>query len=500
MKILCLGNNTQDTDTKTRRLAQAHGAQCHGLLSELSDPITPHLISGTGYYHSSVYDIEFGRLVEVAGEFDKVIILDQTKDEYSHPDAFYKTIKLAKQIKHTVEVEYIDASYATNIDFFENLVQENKSFCIFPFIELLVNNKSTTVCCRSSTPVTRLDELKDFATDPHYQAIRHSMLSGELVPAHCSSCYRLEQRGITSARQQETVEWANRLNLASLEDLSNIRNPAYYEVRPSNVCNLQCRMCNPASSHLIAAEYKKLNFSPDLDRTLEYTNFDFVDFTNLKKLYVAGGEPTAMPEFYDFLDQCIASGNTDFEFVVNTNATKINSRFQRQLQHFSNFQFIVSIDGVGDLNHYIRWPSTWDTIVDNVRLLTQLGHVVSFNTAVTIYNVSRLHDLLSFFDREFPGRLVHCAPSPADEVHDPFNFPNAELVLPQLQKITELRCYKNSTLLASLIDKLTMHYTQVHQVDQIKLKDFFKFNDALDQSRRIKLIDYISELELARPN
>ena len=213
---------------------------------------------------------------------------------------------------------------------------------------------------------------------------------------------------------------------------------------------------------------------------------------------MAGGEPTAMPEFYDFLDQCIATGNTDFEFVVNTNATKINSRFQRQLQHFSNLQFIVSIDGVGDLNHYIRWPSTWDTIVDNVQLLTQLGHVVSFNTAVTIYNISRLYDLLAFFDQEFPGRLVHC--TLADGVHDSLNFPNAELVLLQLQKITGLWCYKNSTLLASLIDKLTLHYTQGHQVDQTKLKDFFKFNDALDQSRHIKLIDYIPELELARPN
>ena len=54
-------------------------------------------------------------------------------------------------------------------------------------------------------------------------------------------------------------------------------------------------------------------------------NFSFINFTNLKKLYVAGGEPTAMPEFYMFLDKCIGLKQTDFEFVINTNATNNNS-------------------------------------------------------------------------------------------------------------------------------------------------------------------------------
>ena len=38
------------------------------------------------------------------------------------------------------------------------------------------------------------------------------------------------------------------------------------------------------------------------------------------KLYVAGGEPTAMPEFYVFLKKCVRRKYTNFEFIVNTNA------------------------------------------------------------------------------------------------------------------------------------------------------------------------------------
>jgi len=487
MRVLCLGNNTEDTDARTRELADT---ACHGLLSEL-DGVLPDLHDG--WYHSSVYDIEYGRLVELAEEFDQVLMLDQPKEQYSHPDAFYRTVRLVKQLKNG---KFLDDSYAQDIDFFENLVKTNSSFCIFPFIELLALNGNTTVCCRSTRPITKLTELTNFQTDKNYLDIRSKMLQGELVPDHCSSCYKLEQAGIISARQQETVEWANRLGLSSVEDLQSITTPVYYEVRPSNVCNLQCRSCSPSYSHLIAREYKRINLVSNDILDDEYSNFDFIDFSNLKKLYVAGGEPTAMPEFYDFLDRCIQQNKTDFEFVVNTNATKINSRFKKQLEQFDNFQFIVSIDGLDQLNHYIRWPSNWSAIVENVQYLSQ-RHVVSFNVTVSIYNINRLYSLLEFFDQQFPKRLVHAQLAMSnDDMLSALNFP--DLDVDQLKRIRNLNCYKNDPLLASTIDGLISHYEQDPTVDLHKLKTFFAFNDRLDASRSVKLLDYIPELEQAR--
>ena len=88
MKILCLGNNTEDTDVKTCDLAKVNSTVCHGLLSELDGAIVS--IAQEGWYHSSVYDIEYGRLEELSSKFDSVIMLAQPKEQYSHPDAFYK--------------------------------------------------------------------------------------------------------------------------------------------------------------------------------------------------------------------------------------------------------------------------------------------------------------------------------------------------------------------------------------------------------------------------
>lgn len=493
MKVLCIGNNTADTDVRTEQLALDNNSQSHGLISELDGPL-PELINN-GYYHTSVYDIEYNRLLDLARGFDQVIVLDQPKEQYSHPDAFYQTIRLANELGTAT---FQDPTVNEGVNFFEELVKTNKSFCIFPFIEVLANNGITTVCCRSYKEVTRLSELKDFCNDPKYTAIRNQLLTGESIPDHCSACYQLEDRGIVSPRIQETVEWANRLDLKSLEDLQAITSPAYYEIRPSNICNLQCRTCNPHSSHLIAREYTQLKLVADDFSKFEYVNFDYIDFTNVKKIYVAGGEPTAMTEFYEFLDRCIVNGQTNFELLINTNGTKLSDRFKQQLKHFKTVSFIVSIDGFGGLNHYIRWPSDWDRIIQNVEYLC-LHYPVSFNITVSIYNILRLNELVSYLEYRFPRAVVHCqsAHSPED-TFSALNFPYPELLIDKLTSIQNLNCYKNDRLLSSFINSMIKHYADHPVLDLSLLKQFFKFNDRLDQSRNIQLADYIPELELAR--
>jgi len=493
-RVLCLGNNTEDTDIKTRHLATGARSVCHGLLSELNKPLVPNDYSQSGYYHSSIYDIEFGQLLDICNQFDLVIMLDQPKSEWSHPDAFYNTVRLLAKV--STNIKFLDKTYHDPINFFETLVEKNKSFCIFPFIELLVDNQNTTVCCRSTTPVTSIDKLINFNTDVNYTSIRNKMLSGEKILDHCHSCYALENRGITSARQQETVEWANRLNLKDLDDLKKIIKPAYYEVRPSNKCNLQCRMCNPTWSHLIAKEYAKIGLIKSSTSHSVYSGFEIVEFDNLQKLYVAGGEPTIMPEFYSFLNQCIEKNNTNFEILVNTNGIKFSNKFKQQLKHFSNFQFIFSIDGYSDINHYIRWPGQWDQIVENWKYVVSAGHKVSVNTTVSIYNITSLDQLFMFIDKEFPGTLVHC--QLANNV-SPFLYPDATTPLKSLRAVTTLPCYKNDPLMASSIDGYIRQFEHCHKEDKVGLSKFFKFNDQLDKSRNINLQDYIPDLYKHRP-
>lgn len=493
-KILCLGNNTEDTDLQTRNLSIKSDLTCHGLLSDVDSTVTAQTFASPGFYHTSVYDIEFGKLLDICNQFDLITILDQPVEQWSHPDAFYQTLQLASKI--TKPVKFLNPGSKSGFDFFSEFVQTNKSFCIFPFIELLVNFDFTTVCCRSNTPITPIKNLVNFKQDKNYVNIRNKMLRGELLPEHCSACYNLENKGIISARQQETVEWANRLQIQSIEQLFELTGPTYYEIRPSNKCNLQCRMCNPHYSHLIEREYQQIGLI-DKDKLLSKKNatgFDIVDFNTAKKIYVAGGEPTIMPEFYEFLDQCIKNNRTDIEFLVNTNGTKLSERFKSQLKYFSNFHFIFSIDGFNNLNHYIRWPSDWETIVDNFHYLRNHKHKVTVNTTVSIYNIVSLYELFEFIDNKFPNTLIHC--QLADNL-SPFMFPDAQLAIDSLIPIKNLNCYKNDVLLSSSIDGYINHF-RTHKDTKIDLSKFFEFNDKLDQSRDIKLQDYLPVLEQHR--
>lgn len=494
MKILCLGNNTEDTDVLTRQLAASCGQLCHGLLSELEYTLSPSDYQQLGFYHSSVYDVQFGRLLNLAQQFDQVWMLDQPQHSWSHPDSFLLTVRLVEHMQQ--RGRFLNQSHSASIDYFSKLVQQNKSFCIFPFIELLVNDQHTTVCCRSARPVSAVKNL-NFANDKNYSNIRQKMLAGELVPEHCASCYQIEQQGLPSARTQETVEWANRLGVQHVDQLAAIAKPAYYEVRASNKCNLQCRMCSPSSSHLIDREYQQLGLV-DTSKSFKIKHtagFEIVDFDNLKKLYVAGGEPTIMPELYDFLDKCIAQQHTDFELVINTNGTKLSDKFLAQIQQFKNLQFIFSIDAMGDLNHYIRWPSQWQHIVDNWRYLVDHGHRVTVNTTVSIYNISKLHLLYQFIDANFPGTLVHCQIVEDPDHLSPWLFPDTALAVDSLLQVLNTDCCKNDLLFKNSILGYIEIFRNRQNLDQPTLLKFFQFNDLLDAHRNIRLGDHVPALE-----
>jgi hypothetical protein len=303
MKILCLGNNTQDTDTQTRHLATLHGLPCHGLLSELDQPFLELDFSQPGYYHSSVIDIQPGNLRHLVNHFDKVILLDQSVDQWNHPNELNNTVAIMQSA--TTKVEFINQHNIESSLFFQELVKTNKSFCIFPFIEFYFTYQHTMLCCRSAEPVTKLSEFKDFSSDPNLVKIREAMLQGQMLPSHCKDCYDRESRGIVSARLSETPEWASKLGIKNLDDLKKIKDPVFYDIRPSNKCNLTCRTCDPSQSHLIDKEYKKLKIKiqpANISESLtDPAAWQYINLTSIKKLLIAGGEPTIMPEFFKFL-------------------------------------------------------------------------------------------------------------------------------------------------------------------------------------------------------
>jgi pyruvate-formate lyase-activating enzyme len=487
-KILCLGNNTEDTDKQAKKLSESLSVEYHGLLSDIT-------VTNNGCYQTSIYDWSYGDLLLILNQIDEIFILDQTKDSYDSEYDFYRTIDIGKQFSQVKKVTILNQSLTYDIF---DILKNNKSLCILPWIESVVFDKEYYVCCRSSTPISKFDPTVSFNQDSKRNLLKEKMLNGTLIPEHCGVCYDLEKKGIDSPRITETTEWARRLNVNSLETLTAIENPVYYEIRPGNKCNLMCRMCAPSKSSLIEKENKKIQIYPT-NINVTYNSFNDININNLQRLYVAGGEPTISLEFYRFLKECIAQKRTNIEIIINTNCVSLTRKFKELIKHFNNIRFEVSVDGFEKINQYVRWPTDWKKLVSNIDYLNKNNFPISFGTVVSIYTVTCLDKTVEFLSNRYPNSIIHLTTvnSPND-ILSPYNFPNQKIVLDTLSRIKQMKIYKNDSVFQSKINEYYRWFSLDQNINIGKLKKFFNYNDLLDESRDVRLIDYIPELEACR--
>jgi pyruvate-formate lyase-activating enzyme len=496
-KILCIGNETSNTDHLVSALAANDQTTNHGLITgdtyRLKDP---------GYYHTTIVDVAPGSIVvDLAPHFDLILMLDQGIDDYPHWKSFVNTFRLMIDLeKKQFKTDFRNNKNNKTIIYWHDLFKSNKSLCALPFINLINDYGSAVMCMKCPDPVTQIDSITDWSTDPAFAPIRNNMLAGLRMPDKCNICYEREELSGESARQFESLEWVMDLRLTNKLDLKNVKYPVSYEIRPSNKCNIMCRMCDDKHSHLIEEENKKLGIpvTTDIWRFQDFP-YDKINFDTAKRIYWAGGEPTIFPEFYEFLRRCIKQNQVDFDLNIGTNAQKLSDRLMDLLKQFPRVTFSVSIDGYKKMNDYIRWGSNFDTIVDNCHRVQEQGHVLSFQTVISLYNATRVHKIYEFYDREFPGcnTLVQPAGDTSTSL-GPWHNPLRKQVLESMYRCRETKVYYNSGRNTNhLVDEIIDRFEN-YDCDFDLLAAFFKYNDQLDQARGSRLGDYIPELEQAR--
>ena len=461
MKRLYIGNTTSDTDRLVTEFAKENGTVNHGLITRASD------ITEDGFYHSTIVDITPAEIAKLDCD---ILLLDQPKESFSTTKEYYNTQQLVNG----------------NNTYWQQLVEDNKSFCIFPFISHSLDHENTTLCCRSKRPVAKTE---DFDWNNSLQDIRNNMLQGTKVD-NCNGCYKIEDSGGISDRQSQTVDWSRKLDLNSIEDLK-FNKPIMYDVFPNNTCNLMCRMCNPEYSVLIQREQNDLKNYPA-------TNWDYIDLEDTQVVYVAGGEPTAMLDFQKFLDRCEQEDRLDLEIRINTNANKISKRLFEKLDKFKNIIFTVSIDGYGRANDYQRWLSSWKNISRNIKRIVDNGHSVNFNITVSIYTIFSFYNLIEYLNDNYPVYYVHTGYAGFEnDVLNPFVFEYSDEMLNKIASIANMDIYYNNKNLQNFVQNL-LEKINTGTLNAEKLTKFFDYNDNLDKLRNSRLQDYIPELEEKR--
>jgi len=495
MRILCIGNCTEDTDHRVTEIAEKNNSVNRGLISELDGEIDFDCLRiHNGYYHTSFVDLSFESVKKCVGYFDKLFVIDQPIHTWNTATEFYNTVNSAMQLDN---VEWQNVATKQDFLYWKEQVKNNKSLCIWPFIQMHCSyDNEFHLCCDSGKLLDNTQSIQDF-NNKTLKTIRQKMLDGTKLPEFCSNCYTYEATGLESTRQYQTVEWATRLGLKNINDLEQFSSPLSFEISLDNKCNLMCRMCDPGSSSLIEKEYKQLGligsdkmFAGSPEKILD----TLLSVPRIEKLYITGGEPSANKHFYKFLQDLIEIEKTDFVLQINTNAHKISNSFLDLVCNFQRVEFLVSVDAFEKTNDYIRWNSNWNTLQQNIQQLIKSGATVSFNVSLSIIGIFSFYDLMDFLDSNYPNNYISF-----NLVLNqyPFMIEYDQSEIDKIVGIKQLSLYNNNNLLRNFVDNVIAQMKQ-SKLDKDRLNKFFTHNDKLDNKRGSKLVDYVPQLEAYR--
>lgn len=253
------------------------------------------------------------------------------------------------------------------------------SFCVLPFYAIEYPRK--TPCCLMSD----FDNLEE---------IRSDMLAGQR-PQSCNACWRLEDSGSKSDRQlkNESMDFYTDMDVEQLltECHQKLNKITHYKIDTSNTCNAACTTCSGDSSSTWNKIYQKNNLEilPNWKITPQQTH-DWVDYPNAKSIIFRGGESFLSDTNFYILEQLLANNNTNCFVSFVTNGSFSLSKYQKNIiSKFSNVNFCFSIDGVGPVFEYLRWPLKWDKIKHNISWC--LDHNITPSVSYTLSNVNLLY-------------------------------------------------------------------------------------------------------------
>ena len=327
----------------------------------------------------------------------------------------------------------------------ENKIQD-RTFCPIPWLSLLITQSGTfRACCEMNSPPYgnlkdendkpyKVDEndWNEIRNDEIMKDLRSKLLSGQRHSL-CRQCWIMEDNNSESIRQasrekfdfdvkdaEEVTEKDGKINT----DLIPLK---YVDLRLGNLCNLKCVTCNPADSSNWYEDYYKLGnnsveFYGGETKKIEnknnkyYVNYEslkyyekkgfdeqfFKNINSLERMYFTGGEPMINKKHEEILKYCIDNNLAkNISLTYNTNCTVDMKRFFELWKHFKDIYIALSIDGIGSIVEWVRFPAKWETLNNNIKKLDEYPYNnlnASISTTWSIYNVCIIPEMIEWFE------------------------------------------------------------------------------------------------------
>lgn len=310
------------------------------------------------------------------------------------------------------------------------------NYCVFvshyPFID---NRGKLHLCCKNKWHETDYNilthTLKEMYFSPEMIEVRNQISNG-IMPHHCEVCYNVEKSG-------NSKSFRNR-SLRSLREIDNggKSNDIPYtgesikalDLRLGSTCNLTCIMCHPSDSnrwYQIYPEFAEnvlfkkpahLDWAKDVydPKKQNWAEHDqaweniFCDIDKeLKKVYLAGGEPFYLKKFPQYIEELINRA-PQAHIEINTNATRLlPMRYIEKIKH-ADINLRVSIDGFGKADEYTRQGTVWEEKIDIITTYSKYFNIPFFDVTINSLNLQSIPKLVEWLEENFSDSRILLRP------------------------------------------------------------------------------------------
>jgi molybdenum cofactor biosynthesis enzyme MoaA len=254
-----------------------------------------------------------------------------------------------------------------------------KHYCAMPFNHVSVgNNGDYQICCIHPVPGKNKKNINQTSVDewmqnPYLAEVKSAFAEDQQHPG-CQRCWQQETSGTQSIRQVQAKEY----KIIGAKPLQS--RILHIEVAVGNLCNLSCVMCNEYNSSSILAENRQLGIAVLDQREFTWSESAFENLQQIldyrpRVIHLRGGEPLYNKRILELLDNFPAEHARNTLLHLTTNATTWTPQWQQTLSKFKSVRMMLSIDAVGSLAEYIRYPSKFDQVTQNIRLITKCKNI-----------------------------------------------------------------------------------------------------------------------------
>jgi sulfatase maturation enzyme AslB (radical SAM superfamily) len=198
-------------------------------------------------------------------------------------------------------------------------------------------------------------------------------------PTECQRCQQTEQINNTSIRLN-AIEFDRKQTRLDYLTVGGVLD---------NICNSACQSCNQHLSTKIGSLISR-NY-PIVDNSAAFWQLPLERVVHLD---VNGGEPSASKNYRNVLKNIPPSVES---VRINTNCSTIIPEIAELLERDIRVTVTVSLDGIGRIHDYVRWPIKWENFERNLDTYKNMG-IQELNTWTTVsaLNIGDLKNILEY--------------------------------------------------------------------------------------------------------